>query len=64
MTDWQIAQAIDLLSIITEVPLEEIEEYNDYALDAWCNELGFEWDERKQAYTNADEDAGLDALSK
>lgn len=45
MDDWQRGEAIRLLLEITGVPEEEIEEYEDYALEAWCNELGYEWDE-------------------
>lgn len=43
MTDFQRAEAIDLLDAQTDVPLEEIEEYTDFELEAWLNELGYEW---------------------
>ncbi len=43
MTPYQQQEAIDLLCAITEVDPDEIEEYEDYALEAWLGELGYEW---------------------
>lgn len=50
---YQRILAIDLLEAETDVPREEIEEYQDYELEAWLYELGFEWDGRK--WMDADE---------
>lgn len=43
MTNFQRAEAIDLLAAETDVPLAEIEGYNDFELEAWLWELGYEW---------------------
>lgn len=41
---YQRILAVDLLEAETEVPKEQIEQYQDYELEAWLYELGFEWD--------------------
>jgi hypothetical protein len=43
MDDYQRGEAVDLLITITDVDPDEIEEYEDHALEAWLGELGFEW---------------------
>lgn len=43
MEDYQRSEAIDMLIAKTEVNAEEIEEYEDYELEAWLGELGYEW---------------------
>lgn len=40
----QRSEAIDLLLTITEVSERTIEGFQDYALEAWLGELGYEWD--------------------
>jgi hypothetical protein len=46
MNDYQRQEAIDLLCNITEgIDPGEIESYDDFGLEAWLGELGFEWDE-------------------
>lgn len=47
MTTYQRILAIDLLLAETEVPEGEINATQDYQLEAWLNELGFEWDGTK-----------------
>mgnify|MGYP003494968782 CR=1 FL=1 len=45
--DYQRILAIDLLEAETEVPKDEIEKYEDWELEAWLYELGFDWNGRK-----------------
>lgn len=45
MNDYQRQEAIDLLCIVTDVNEDAIEAYEDYALEAWLGELGYEWRE-------------------
>ncbi len=52
--DWAIERAIEQLLIETEVDEEEIREYEDYAIEAWMEELGFEWDEKQGAWIYVD----------
>ena len=47
MTTYQRILAIDLLLAETEVLESEIDAAQDYQLEAWLNELGFEWDGTK-----------------
>lgn len=54
MSTYQRIQAIDLLLSETEVPESEIEKYKDYELEAWLDELGFEWDGQKWVYVDED----------
>ena len=43
MSNFQRSEAIDLLEAQTDVPLAEIERYNDFEMEAWLGELGCEW---------------------
>ena len=43
MDDFQRSEAIEMLLAQTEVDEEEIEEYDDFGLEAWLGELGYEW---------------------
>lgn len=54
MTPLQRDRAIELLANVTEVDVEIIEQYEDYALDAWCGELGYEWSRDEQCYVSED----------
>ena len=54
MTTYQRILAIDLLLAETEVPEGEINATQDYQLEAWLNELGFEWDGTKWVYVDDD----------
>lgn len=47
MNMYQRILAIEVLEAETEVPVENIEQYQDYELEAWLYELGFEWNGRK-----------------
>ena len=45
MSEFQRGEAIELLERLTIMRAEEIEEYEDYELEAWIDELGYEWRE-------------------
>ena len=47
MNNYQRILAIDILLAETEVPKSEIEQYQDYELEARLGELGFEWNGEK-----------------
>ena len=34
----------EFLKIITEVDSDEIDEYEGYAIEAWLEEMGYDWD--------------------
>lgn len=57
MSEYQRMQAIETIANETEVEQDEIEKYQDYALDAWANELGYEWDDKSQSYVYMDGEA-------
>ncbi len=43
MDDYQRSEAEEFLGIITDVDRDEIEAYDDHALEAGLAELGYEW---------------------
>lgn len=54
MDELMIQRAIDQLIIETDVDEETIHEYEDYAICAWMEELGWEWDEEQQDWIYQD----------
>ncbi len=43
MTPYQRQEAIDLLCELTDAGQDEIESCDDFGLEAWLYELGFDW---------------------
>jgi len=43
MGNFQRGEAIDMLAGLTEFTPEELEEYTDFQLEVWLNELGYAW---------------------
>ena len=43
MNDFQRGEASEMLLAQTEVDEKEIEEYDDFNLEVWLCELGYEW---------------------
>ena len=50
MDIYQRYAAIDVLYSQTDVDIDTIEKYSDFELDAWCYELGYDWDEAERCY--------------
>lgn len=50
MGAYQRIKTIDLLLAETELDEDEFDKYEDWELEAWLNELGFEWNDETQQY--------------
>lgn len=50
MDTYQRIKTIDLLAALVEFDEDELDEYDDYHLEAWLEELGFHWNEETQEY--------------
>lgn len=59
MTTFQRGQAIEILLDQTDVLEAEIEQHDDFAIEAWLYELGYDWDAERLAWVLADDDGEL-----
>jgi hypothetical protein len=50
MQGYQRIKALDLLTEITDVDYEDIVTYDDFGLEAWLYELGYDWDADKNKW--------------
>lgn len=50
MDTYKRMKTIELIWAQTEFEEEEIDKYDDLHLEAWAEELGFDWNEETQEY--------------